>query len=58
VAGRNEKLRTRLEAQVWNQPTTIYPLSRIYAELMAAADLLVTKAGPARSARHAWRVCR
>jgi 1,2-diacylglycerol 3-beta-galactosyltransferase len=46
VAGRNEKLRARLEAQAWNQPTTIYPFVTNMPELMAAADLLVTKAGP------------
>jgi 1,2-diacylglycerol 3-beta-galactosyltransferase len=47
VAGRNEKLRARLEAQKWNHPTHIYPFVTNMPELMAAADLLVTKAGPA-----------
>ncbi|MEP7287715.1 MAG: glycosyltransferase [Chloroflexota bacterium] len=47
VAGRNELLRDRLTAQTWNQPTHIYPFVTNMPELMAAADLLVTKAGPA-----------
>ncbi len=46
VAGRNEKLRQRLQAQPWNQPTHIYPFVTNMPELMAAADVLVTKAGP------------
>jgi 1,2-diacylglycerol 3-beta-galactosyltransferase len=47
VAGRNEKLRARLQAQKWNHPTHIYPFVTNMPELMVAADLLVTKAGPA-----------
>jgi 1,2-diacylglycerol 3-beta-galactosyltransferase len=46
VAGRNEKLRERLAAQIWKHPTHIYPFVTNMPELMAAADLLVTKAGP------------
>jgi 1,2-diacylglycerol 3-beta-galactosyltransferase len=47
VAGRNEALRQQLEAQQWNQPVHIYPFVTNMPELMAAADLLITKAGPA-----------
>jgi 1,2-diacylglycerol 3-beta-galactosyltransferase len=47
VAGRNDVLRRRLEAVRWNQPTLIYPFVNNMPELMAAADILVTKAGPA-----------
>ena len=47
VAGRNRMLRQRLEAVRWNQPTLIYPFVNNMPELMAAADILVTKAGPA-----------
>ncbi len=47
VAGRNQKLRMRLEEGSWNQPTHIYPFVTNMPELMGAADLLVTKAGPA-----------
>ncbi len=47
VAGRNDVLYDRLQAQVWNQPTHIYRFVTNMPELMAAADLLVTKAGPA-----------
>jgi 1,2-diacylglycerol 3-beta-galactosyltransferase len=47
VAGRNRVLRQRLEAVRWNQPTLIYPFVNNMPDLMAAADILVTKAGPA-----------
>jgi 1,2-diacylglycerol 3-beta-galactosyltransferase len=47
VAGRNETLKARLKAQSWNQPTHIYGFVTNMPEIMAAADLLVTKAGPA-----------
>lgn len=47
IAGRNRALRQRLEAARWNQPTTIYPFVTNMPEFMAAADVLVTKAGPA-----------
>ncbi len=46
IAGRNRVLRRRLEAVRWNQPTLIYPFVNNMPELMAAADILVTKAGP------------
>jgi 1,2-diacylglycerol 3-beta-galactosyltransferase len=46
VAGRNHRLLRRLEAVQWNQPTLIYPFVGNMPELMAASDILVTKAGP------------
>src|SRR5690606_34969262 len=47
IAGRNRLLQRRLEALDWNQPTRVYPFVVNMPELMAAADILVTKAGPA-----------
>ncbi len=47
VAGRNTTLKERLDGADWNQPTHIYPFVTNMPELMAAADLLITKAGPA-----------
>lgn len=46
VAGRNERLRRRLEAVDWPVPTYIYGFVRTIPEMMAAADVIVTKAGP------------
>jgi 1,2-diacylglycerol 3-beta-galactosyltransferase len=46
IAGRNEILKTRLESCSWNQPTHVYGFVSNMPELMAASDLLVTKAGP------------
>src|SRR5258708_755700 len=47
VAGRNQLLRERLDAVEWQHPAHIYGFATNMPELMAAADLLVTKAGPA-----------
>lgn len=47
IAGKNKTLRTKLEASSWNQPTHIYPFVTNMPLMMAAADILVTKAGPA-----------
>ncbi|HMM29937.1 MAG TPA: glycosyltransferase [Aggregatilineaceae bacterium] len=47
IAGRNRFLQRRLEAVRWHQPARIYPFVTNMPELMAAADILVTKAGPA-----------
>ncbi len=47
IAGRNIELKARLDASRWNQPTHIYPFVTDMPRLMAAADVLVTKAGPA-----------
>jgi 1,2-diacylglycerol 3-beta-galactosyltransferase len=46
VAGRNESLRARLSAVNWQIPTFVYGFERRMPEMMQAADLLVTKAGP------------
>jgi 1,2-diacylglycerol 3-beta-galactosyltransferase len=47
IAGRNAALKARLEAKRWTHPTHFYGFMTNMPELMAAADLLVTKAGPA-----------
>jgi 1,2-diacylglycerol 3-beta-galactosyltransferase len=47
IAGRNQELKERLETSGWNQPTHIYPFVTNMPVLMAAADILVSKAGPA-----------
>jgi 1,2-diacylglycerol 3-beta-galactosyltransferase len=47
VAGRNEALKAQLEMSNWSQPTHIYGFVRDMPRLMAAADILTTKAGPA-----------
>ncbi len=47
IAGRNQALRDKLQSDSWNQPTHIYPFVTNMPVLMAAADILVTKAGPA-----------
>ena len=46
VAGRNAKLRARLEAVEWEVPTRVYGFVTEMPALMRAADILVTKAGP------------
>ncbi len=46
VAGRNERLRQRLQAVAWEVPTFLYGFERRLPEMMRAATLLVTKAGP------------
>lgn len=47
IAGRNQKLRDQLESTHWNQPTKIYGFVDFMPLLMAASDMIVTKAGPA-----------
>ncbi|MBL8121064.1 MAG: galactosyldiacylglycerol synthase, partial [Anaerolineae bacterium] len=47
IAGRNQVLKDKLESDTWNQPTRVYPFVTNMPVLMAAADILVTKAGPA-----------
>lgn len=47
VTGKNKVLKQRLEASLWNQPTHIYGFVNNMPQMMAAADILVTKAGPA-----------
>lgn len=46
VTGRNHKLKERLEAYPWPRHTFIYGFVRNMPEMMGAADILVTKAGP------------
>jgi len=47
IAGNNKVLKDQLEGQTWNQPTRVYPFVKDMPGLMAATDILVTKAGPA-----------
>lgn len=47
IAGRNRVLKEKLDKHHWNQPTHIYGFVRDMPRLMAASDILVTKAGPA-----------
>lgn len=46
VTGRNAALRQELSALAWEIPTHIYGFVDNMVELMQAADMLVTKAGP------------
>lgn len=46
VAGRNQSLRRRLEHVAWEVPTRVYGFEQRMPEMMRAATLLVTKAGP------------
>jgi 1,2-diacylglycerol 3-beta-galactosyltransferase len=46
VSGRNEVLKKDLERVQWEIPTTIYGFVTNMPDLMRAADLIVTKAGP------------
>jgi 1,2-diacylglycerol 3-beta-galactosyltransferase len=46
ITGRNKKLRERLTARSWPMPTIIDGFVREMPDYMAAADILVTKAGP------------
>ncbi len=47
VAGRNTLLKEKLDAAEWNQSTHIYGFVTDMPRMMRAADILVTKAGPA-----------
>ena len=46
VAGRNQRLKDRLEERDWHIPRKIYGFVKNMPELMRAADVLITKAGP------------
>ncbi len=46
VAGHNERLRTRLAAHTWRKPTEILGYVNDMPQRMAAAHVLVSKAGP------------
>jgi 1,2-diacylglycerol 3-beta-galactosyltransferase len=47
IAGRNKQLKDNLDTSEWNQPTHTYSFVNNMPLLMAAADILVTKGGPA-----------
>ncbi|MBC8264025.1 MAG: glycosyltransferase [Anaerolineales bacterium] len=47
VTGRNGSLRRRLERMDWKIPTTVFGFADNMPELMAASDVIITKAGPA-----------
>lgn len=46
IAGRNQKLKTRLDSHRWEIPTFIYGFVHEMPTFMRAADILLTKAGP------------
>ncbi len=46
VCGRNEKLRVKLNNAQWKVPAHVYGFLTNMPDLMRAADLIVTKAGP------------
>ena len=46
VCGRNQRLKTTLEAQKWENPTFIYGFTRDMPDFMRASNYIVTKAGP------------
>ena len=46
VCGRNQKLKTALEMEKWENPTFIYGFTRDMPDFMRASDFIVTKAGP------------
>jgi 1,2-diacylglycerol 3-beta-galactosyltransferase len=46
ITGRNERLREELESRTWPQPLRVTGFVENMHVWMAAADLLVTKAGP------------
>jgi 1,2-diacylglycerol 3-beta-galactosyltransferase len=46
VAGRNARLQKRLEARDWAVPTHIYGFVQNMPQMMAASDVLLSKAGP------------
>jgi 1,2-diacylglycerol 3-beta-galactosyltransferase len=46
IAGKNEKLKLRLEKAEWKTPIFIYGFTMDMPDFMKAADILVTKAGP------------
>jgi 1,2-diacylglycerol 3-beta-galactosyltransferase len=46
VCGRNQKLKTTLEAHEWENPVFIYGFTKEMPDFMRASDYIVTKAGP------------
>ncbi|GAB4546207.1 MAG: glycosyltransferase [Anaerolineae bacterium] len=47
IAGKNEALKRTLESRTWRHPTKVYGFVNNLEVFMRAADLLITKAGPA-----------
>jgi 1,2-diacylglycerol 3-beta-galactosyltransferase len=47
VAGRNKILKVKLDSEKWSGKAHIYPFITNMPQLMDAADIIVTKAGPA-----------
>lgn len=47
ITGKNKQLKEKLNASHWNQPTHIYGFVTDMPRMMAAADVMITKAGPA-----------
>ncbi|MFN8529207.1 MAG: glycosyltransferase [Anaerolineae bacterium] len=47
VAGKNKVLKHKLETSDWNQPTHVFGYVNFMPRLMAASNVLITKAGPA-----------
>ncbi len=47
ITGKNKTLKQKLDASLWNQPTHVYGFVNNMPQMMAGADILVTKAGPA-----------
>lgn len=46
IAGKNQALKAQLESSQWNQPTHVFGFVQDMPRLMAASNILVTKAGP------------
>lgn len=46
VAGRNQRLKEKLEKHAWKMPVKVYGFVREMPDFMRAADVLITKAGP------------
>lgn len=46
VAGRNERLKAKLDAHKWKIPAHVYGFTRDLPDFMRAADAVITKAGP------------
>jgi 1,2-diacylglycerol 3-beta-galactosyltransferase len=46
VTGRNTKLKAELDAYQWENPVFVYGFTKDLPDMMRAADVLITKAGP------------
>ena len=46
ITGRNRALKNHLESLSWNMPTFVYGFVHNMPDMMRAADVLITKAGP------------